>query len=192
MPVRHEDDLPGLVVHQSEHRELLVAVLPGSHEIIDVHGVKVGVHAAPKPMVIQREMHGVHPLVVMVAYAFHFVPCPVIEQTAADLVLRDGQVSMIELVVVTEGKQAGPLAERIGQCVIMQVETDTVNGLEVNVILLKVTLAPVGATLAVALLTGETALCSTIADIIAELLPFRRLDINVHMRTVLELGHSLR
>ena len=60
--------------------EKLISGYPsGDVAPLDVHGVKVGIHAAPEPMVIQREMHGVHPLVVMVAYAFHFTLTDIVD-----------------------------------------------------------------------------------------------------------------
>ena len=49
-------------------------------------------------MVVEGEVHRVHPLVVMVAEALHLVPLAVVEEASTDLVLGHGKVSVIELV----------------------------------------------------------------------------------------------
>lgn len=187
--VGHEDHLAGLVVHQAEHGQLLVAVLAGGDEVVDVDGIEVGVHAAPQPVVVEGEVHRVHPLVVVVAETLHLVPLAVVEETAADLVLGHGDVGVVELVVVAEGQQGGALAEGLGEGVVVQVETRAVDRLEVQVVVLEVTAAPVGAHLGVALLAAEAALGGWIDDVVAELFAFRTLDVDVHVGRVDSLGH---
>ena len=189
--VGHKDHLAGLVVHQAEHRQLLVAVLAGGDEVINIDGIEVGVHASPQPVVVEGEVHGVHPLVVVVAEALHLVPLAVVEEAAADLVLGHCKVGVVELVVVAEGQQGCTLAEGLGEGVVVQVETHAVDRLEVQVVVLEVTAAPVGTHLGVALLAAEAALLGGVDDVVAELLAFRALDVDVHVGRVDSLVHTV-
>ena len=153
--VGHEDHLAGLVVHQAEHGQLFVAVLAGGNEVVDIDGVEVGVHTPPEPVVVEGEVHRVHPLVVMVAEALHLVPLAVVEEASTDLVFGHGKVGVVEFVVVTEGQQRSALAERLGERIVVQVEAYAVDGLEVQVVVFEVAAAPVGSHLGVALLAAD-------------------------------------
>ena len=163
--VGHEDHLAGLVVHQAEHWQLLVAILAGGHEVVDVDGVEVGVHAAPQPVVVEGKVHRVHPLVVVVAESADLVPLAIVEEAVADLVLGHGEVGVVELVVVAKGKQRCTLTEGLGEGVVVQVETHSVDGLEVQIVVLEVTTAPVGTHLGVALFAAEAALGGGVDDV---------------------------
>ena len=73
----------------------------------------------------------------------------------------------------------------------MQVETHSVDGLEVQIVVLEVTTAPVGTHLGVALFAAEAALGGGVDDVVAELLARGALDVDVHMWRVDRLGHAV-
>ena len=127
----------------------------------------------------------------MVAEALHLVPLAVVEEASTDLVLGHGKVSVIELVVVTEGQQRSALAERLGERIVVQVEAYAVDGFEVQIVVFEVAAAPVGTHLGVALLAAEAALLGGVDDVVAELLALGALDVDVHVGRINGLGHAV-